>query len=138
MIQREDDLTQKNVIKLVEYWKDSSDFDFKAAVEIANKTKQYLNVLFLLHLSLEKALKAYYVFKFKEHAPYTHNLIHLAGKLEITEIDLKILSEVNEFNLRCRYPDDKFEIYKVANKKMVIKMLKYTKEARAWIFSKLS
>jgi HEPN domain-containing protein len=130
-------MTKKNINKLVAYWMTSSEMDFSSAEEIAEKTSQYVNVLFLLHLSIEKILKAYYVHKFQDDAPFTHNLIHLASKTELDVKDKKTLAEMNEFNLRCRYPDDKFQIYKKSNKKMVLKMLKFTKEFREWMMLKL-
>ncbi len=126
-----------DVNKLIKYWSQGSDLDFKAAQEIIHKTQQYVNVLFMLHLSLEKALKAVYVYKFQDHAPYTHNLIQLATKLELDIEDRITFSEINEFNLRCRYPDDKYEIYKKATKTSTMKYFLYTQDLRKWILQKL-
>ena len=130
-------MSKLNIPKLIEYWKLGSEKDFHSASEIAGKTKEYVNALFLTHLSIEKILKAHYVQKFKEHAPFTHNLIQLASKLELEIDDVGMLAQINEYNLRCRYPDDSYQIYKKATKAKAEKSLEYALEFRKWIIKKL-
>lgn len=130
--------SNERIKKLIHYWKDGSDKDFKSAQNIATKTKEYVSSLFLIHLSLEKCLKACYVSKFQTDAPFTHNLLHLAAKIDLQIEEIDLLTEINDFNLRCRYPDEKFLIYKSATKAKVNKMLKNTEEFRRWIFQKLN
>jgi HEPN domain-containing protein len=131
-------MSKLNVKKLIEYWLEASEKDLHSAQQIAKKTKEYVNVLFLVHLSIEKILKAYYVYKFKDHAPYTHNLIQLASKLELKFNDLDQLSEINEYNLRCRYPDHSFKIYKKATLAKVTASIQFAEGIRAWILIKLN
>jgi hypothetical protein len=48
-----------------------------------------------------------------------------------------LLSEINEFNLESRYPDEKFSIYKKAGKTFTGNYLKEGKRLREWISEKL-
>lgn len=111
--------------KLVSYWLTASQKDLDAAKEIFNNTRHYVSVLFYIHLFIEKALKAYYVAAKGSHAPFSHNLVFLCKEagLDAEETNIKLLSEINEFNIECRYPDEKFSIYKKAKKSFTKKYL---------------
>lgn len=132
-------MTVKDIQKLIKYWIEASNYDFRSAVEILSATKQYVQALFFLHLSVEKLLKALLVSETKAHAPYSHNLMFLAQKSSVTfsKEQLKLLSEINEFNLECRYPDAQFKIYKKANAKLLNKYQKQITELRLWILEQL-
>lgn len=96
---------------------------------------RYSGGLFFLHLSVEKKLKALYVHKFGLQAPFSHNLLSLSEKCELVISTLRavILTEINEFNLESRYPDDKFSLDKMATKKFSELQLKNAKEILKWI-----
>lgn len=127
-------------IKLIKYWKNSSDKDFNSAKAIYENTKEYVNVLFLIHLSIEKCLKCYYVNLFQTDAPFTHNLLQLSSKcnLNLDSFQISFLTELNEYNIRSRYPDEDFEIYKLASKAKVYKLIQLAGDFRKWIFQKLN
>lgn len=133
-------MTKTNAKKLVEYWKTGSELDFKSAKAIASKAKQYVQSSFFLHLSIEKILKAYIVAHTSDHAPYVHNLPHLAkiAGLELSKEQLDFLVEVNDFNMRCRYPDENFNIYKKATAKHTQKLLTKAKEFIDWTSEQLN
>jgi HEPN domain-containing protein len=133
-------MTKTDVQKLIEYWKKGAELDYNSAVAISVKAKQYVQACFFIHLSLEKILKTYIVFHTKEHAPYIHSLPLLAKKTDLTftKTQLEFLVEVNDFNLRCRYPDDSFSIYKKATAKKTQNLLKQTEEFKLWILEKLN
>lgn len=128
-------MTTKDLKKLITYWVKASDYDYKSAIEILSIAKQYVQALFFLHLSIEKLLKGLIVHQTKSHAPYSHNLIFLAQKsgVSFSPEQLKLLSEINEFNLECRYPDAQFKIYKRANAALLKKYSKQITELRLWI-----
>lgn len=132
-------MTKNNISKLSAYWIKASEIDASTARDIFENTTKYVTVLFHIHLAIEKILKAAYVTRKKEHAPYSHNLLYLAKSAEIDLSDdyIKFLSEVNEFNLECRYPDEKFSIYKKANKRFAEKYLKSMEKFREWISERL-
>lgn len=131
-------MKQSEIKKLTDYWKTASEKDMDAAREIFKKTAKYVTVLFYIHLSIEKIIKAFYVYNKKEHAPYSHNLLFLSksSDLDISEKDKKLLSEINEFNIECRYPDEKFNIYQKASRSFTEKYLKKAEKFREWILGK--
>lgn len=128
-------MTQKDINKLVQYWLKAAEMDMQTAAEIHENTKKYVSVLFYIHLSLEKILKALYVTRKKEHAPFSHNLLYIAKNagLELNDKQTKLLTEINDFNIECRYPDEKFSIYKTATSAFTGKYLKKAAEFMQWI-----
>jgi HEPN domain-containing protein len=92
-------------LKQIEYWVESSNEDTISSDSIFNNGN-YDWSLFIAHLSLEKALKAFFVFKKKEIPPKTHKLDKLVfdAGLELTDSQNQFLIKVNEFNLEARYP----------------------------------
>lgn len=128
-------MEKENLLKLADYWNKASEIDASTAYDIFQNTTKYVTVLFHIHLAIEKKLKAAYVKKKSEHAPYSHNLLYLAKSagIDLTEDQIKLLSEINEFNIECRYPDEKFSIYKKANLKFTEKYLKEMEIFIAWI-----
>lgn len=104
-----------NYKKLVLYWLKTAAHDYDT-MESLFKSKRYSDALFFGHIVLEKILKALFVQIHKSHAPYTHNLILLVEQvgLKIQEDELRLLSEINRFNMRARYPDVKLSFYKIA------------------------
>jgi HEPN domain-containing protein len=126
--------------QLVDYWTRGSTEDLLGAKEIITKTSRYASGLFFLHLAIEKALKALFCKKMSEHAPYTHNLLGLIEKLglAVSEDDLKILAEINEFNLEARYPDEKFSLLERATKDLSTRYLHEAERLQSWIFKILN
>ena len=74
-------------------------------------------MVFISHLILEKALKAYWVFVFEEVPPKIHDLLKLALKtnIKLNESQLRFLDAMNKFNLETRYPEHKSEMYKICD-----------------------
>lgn len=107
-----------NTKEQLEYWMESAKHDM-AAAETLFKNKRYDWCLFLGHLVIEKALKAFWI---RDNAnntpPKIHNLLKLAEetKLELTEEQKLFLLNINDFNLEVRYPDYKLNFYKKCNK----------------------
>ncbi len=123
----------------IKYWLNSADHDLDTA-ESLFKAGKFDWCLFLGHLVLEKALKAFYV-KDNENRmpPKTHNLVKLAGKTTIPlndEVKL-FLDEVNDFNLEVRYPEYRQEFYKSCTKEFTKEYFDKIKENYKWIKSLL-
>jgi len=133
-------LDTKKISELVTYWVHSASEDLATAEDIIAKTSRYVSGLFFLHLSLEKILKALYVKLHSTHAPFTHNLLSLLEKNQIqpSESDLRIFSEINEFNLEARYPDEKFRLQQIATQQFTSRYLQETKRLSLWISEKLN
>ena len=110
-------LTKLQQKKLIDYWQFTLTDNYKT-MESLYKSKRYSACLFFGHLVLEKALKVMVTIKTKDHPPRIHNLLRLAelAKLDLTEKEIDLLADVNEFNLEARYPEVKYEFYKRCNK----------------------
>lgn len=111
-------MTKQKVEEIVEYWQKTASHDYETMVGLF-KIKRYSDSLFYGHIVLEKILKAHVVVKIKRQAEYTHNLVKLAedAKVGLTDLEWNLLGEVNRFNIRTRYPDDKLAFYKQCTKK---------------------
>lgn len=66
----------------VKYWLELSEYDLETARAMLT-SKRYLYVGFMSHQVVEKALKACFVAKNCETAPYSHSLSLLAKKASI-------------------------------------------------------
>ena len=98
----------------ISYWLKSAAHDLETA-ETLFETKRYDWSLFLGHLVIEKTLKAFFVRDNENQTPpFTHNLSSIAAhtNLDLSPDQEELLLELNQFNIRTRYPDYKFEFYK--------------------------
>jgi len=77
------------------------------------KLKHYSHCLFFCHLSLEKLLKGLVVKETKTHAPFVHDLVYLAKltNLNFIQEQIKDLEEINKFNIKARYDNEKLKFY---------------------------
>lgn len=123
-----------NVEKIVKHWIDTSEDDFKTMISLYD-SKSYNWALFLGHISVEKLLKAYFVRKFKKHAPLTHNLYRLAEQCEI-ELNNEYsdwFDKITAFNLNARYDDYKREFYALCTAEFTKSWIEKIKLLRSWI-----
>jgi HEPN domain-containing protein len=123
-----------DVDKIVKHWIETSEDDFNTMLTLYN-SKSYGWSLFLGHISIEKLLKALYVKRFKEHAPFTHNLYRLGELigLEMTHEYADWLDEITSFNLNARYDDYKKEFYKLCTPDYTKNRIERIKSIRTWI-----
>lgn len=129
-----DRIIKIDVEKVVKHWISTSDDDYKTMLSLY-KSKSYGWSLFIGHISVEKLLKAYYVNKYKAHAPFTHNLYRLA---EICEIDLTDeysdwLDKITSFNLNATYDDYKNEFHTLCTADYSKNWIEKIKTLRLWI-----
>ncbi len=106
-------MTAEEVKSAIKYWTTIAKHDYETMTFLF-KGKKYSDSLFFGHIALEKILKALVVKETGEQAPYTHNLI-LLMKITFPELlsEYKdLLNDVNDFNIRSRYPEQKLEFYK--------------------------
>ncbi|MBT9168750.1 MAG: hypothetical protein DDT19_02098 [Syntrophomonadaceae bacterium] len=109
-------MNNKEIKNAISYWGKTAKHDYETML-VLFKTKRYSDCLFFGHIALEKILKALVVKKIGEQAPYTHDLVRLE---KIAEIGLgkemiELLNQVNDFNIRARYPEHKLAFYKKCN-----------------------
>ncbi|MFA4966908.1 MAG: HEPN domain-containing protein [Candidatus Margulisiibacteriota bacterium] len=119
----------KEIKAQIDYWLKSAEHDL-ATAESLFKSRHYDWCLFLSHLVLEKTLKAFYVRDNLTFPPKVHRLELLAEKtkLNFSAEETDFLKEVSEFNLETRYPDFKFNFYKLCDKVFAHKYFKRIKE----------
>ena len=123
-----------DVDKIVKHWVETSEDDFNTMLTLYH-SKSYGWALFLGHISTEKLLKALFVKRFKEHAPFTHNLYRLAELigLDMTDEYADWLDETTSFNLNARYDDYKKEFYKLCTPEYTKNWIEKIKNIRTWI-----
>lgn len=95
-----------DIEKQVAYWRDGALSDWEAA-QVLLRRQLVWQGLFLLHLALEKALKAHVCRQTNDLAPRIHDLVKLAhlAQLSLAEEQLDVLADANSFNLEGRYAD---------------------------------
>lgn len=120
--------------KQVSYWLAQSDNDLPVA-ESMLETGHYTWSLFIGHLVLEKMFKAIYVKEHQKIAPRIHDLVKLAKStsIKLSDEQLIFLSEVSDFNMEGRYPDEKNQFALKCNKEFSTDYLRRIKEMRTWL-----
>jgi HEPN domain-containing protein len=100
--------------KQIAYWINSANHDLEVA-ETLFQSGKYDWCLYIAHLVLEKALKAFYVKNVGKLPPRIHDLVRLANMagIEFDEETLEFLDAANTFNMSTRYPDEKLRFYKI-------------------------
>jgi len=123
-----------DVDKIVKHWVDTSEEDFQTMLSLF-ESKSFGWSLFLGHISIEKLLKAYYVKKHRNHAPFTHNLYRLAelNEIELTDEYSDWLDKITSFNLNARYDDYKREFYFLCTPDFAKNWIEKIKILRLWI-----
>lgn len=121
----------------IKYWLDSADHDLETAESMFQAAK-YDWCLFIGHLVVEKTLKAIFVDRNNNNMPpKTHNLVRLA---EISGLDLSqdqkiLLDKITDFNIQTRYPDYKFNFYKICTEEYSQGYFSKIKEVSLWLRS---
>jgi HEPN domain-containing protein len=124
--------------RIKDYWIVESEYDLKVAWDNFN-AENYSYALFFGHLVIEKILKAIYVDRKKEHAPFIHNLLKLAeiSEISIDQAQKDALNEITRFNLESRYPDDKKNFRKECTEDFTRKWMIEIEEIYKWLKSML-
>jgi HEPN domain-containing protein len=124
--------------KQKKHWIESSIDDLYSSESIFNNGN-YDWSLFIGHLSLEKILKAYFIYKKKEIPLKTHKLDKLAevSDLILSDEQYQFFIKVNEFNLEARYPDYKTKFKEICTKEFARKYLILIKEMHKWILDQI-
>ena len=118
----------------VEYWLTQSDNDLPVAESMLGNG-HYTWCLFIGHLVLEKLFKAIYVKEHQKIAPRIHDLVKLAKStnMNLSDEQLVFLSEVSDFNMEGRYPDEKNQFARKCDKQFAMDYLRRIKEMRTWL-----
>ena len=124
--------------KLLAYWLDSSEKDFKTMQDLY-LTKNNNWALFLGHLVIEKLLKALYIKNVGDFPPLIHDLRRLLEKSGIElEADRKLLFDsITRFNINARYDDYRQSFYSLCTDEFTKEWISKINECRLWIKSML-
>lgn len=91
--------------------------------------------VFMVHLSVEKALKGLYLKRLQTIPPKTHNLILLLNETGLTpDEDMhKFIIRLNEASVTTRYPEDLKKLIQHFDNETVRKILSRGREFLKWI-----
>ena len=106
-------MDKDRVKKQAEYWFLTAEHDHDTMLGLF-KLSRYSDALFYGHIVLEKILKALAVINNSDYAPLVHDLnvlARLSGE-QFSNQEAYLLKNINTFNIRARYPDDKLNFYK--------------------------
>ncbi|MBI4822884.1 MAG: HEPN domain-containing protein [Nitrospirae bacterium] len=122
----------------ISFWTDAGNYDLKTA-ESMQKSGRYVYTAFLCQQAIEKYLKALYIKKTSKEAPRTHNLVYLAGllELEITDEQLNLLTDLTGYYIEGRYPTYKQKVSKTLSKRKAYNILIRTRRYIKWLQSSL-
>ena len=125
--------------RVTNYWSAEADESLLVAEHLI-ETGDYSYALFFGHLAIEKALKAVYAAKLREHAPPIHNLLRLAkaAGIEPSEGQTETLITITAFNIEARYPDFKRSFREKCTAEYTASQMASLKELFTWLRSRLS
>ncbi|HDQ44446.1 MAG TPA: HEPN domain-containing protein [bacterium] len=95
-----------DISRHIQQWRVGAEEDFSVALKLI-QDKRVRHGLFLLHLAVEKVLKAHVCKQTSDIPPRIHNLVRLSeiASLELNQEQLDLLADLNSFNIEGRYPD---------------------------------
>jgi HEPN domain-containing protein len=117
-----------------EEWFTQAEYDMSTADYMFDGGR-YFYVVFMCHLSIEKALKGLYLKKLTAEPPKVHNLIYLLNKtsLKPPEAIGRFMVKLNEASIPTRYPEDIDKLQKDYTLDTVRGIIAQAKETLEWI-----
>jgi len=119
-------------------WLFQSDYDLETAGFML-QTNRNVYTIFMCHLCLEKALKAFYLKKLNLIPPKIHSLRYFVNKLEIELPDTVeiFISEIDKLSIVTRYPEDLRKMISEFSINYSKEVLEQTKKTQQWIKEQL-
>lgn len=117
----------------IQQWLEQADYDLDTAEDLF-KSKRYVYAVFMLHLSIEKALKGLFQQRLCQVPPKVHNLVLLANRvgLDLTDDRRIFLAMLNDGSIATRYPEQIAVILKQYPRQRVRELLNQGREMLAW------
>ena len=127
-------IRNSNKEQQIQYWVAAAEKDLPV-IDHLFENGDYHYALYFGHLVLEKLLNALYVKNVGKVPPYKHRLILLSNKakLSLSEEQKKAFETFTNFNIEARYPDEKFNFYKLCTKEFAEPYIKQVKEYYQWL-----
>jgi HEPN domain-containing protein len=124
--------------KEIQNWLDQSNDDFDGAQFNFHGGKYYI-AAFLCQQSVEKALKALFLYERKGEVPQSHSLIYLASNTSTPKSFYSFLKELTPKFIDTRYPDASVDLpSRIYDKRNTGRLLKESKEVLKWIKKRLT
>ena len=129
--------------KSPEEWLMQSNYDIETA-EAMFSSKRYIYTVFMIHLSIEKALKGVFAQTFEENPPKTHHLLFLIEKIQskilfdIPENIFAPIREIDKVSIPVRYPEDLKKLNQDYTEEITFRILSSAREIINWLKSKLN
>ena len=124
----------------IQYWVELSDYDLETA-EALFQSQRFLYVGFMCHQSIEKILKAYFIHRTNDTAPYSHSLSFIAKKggyySDFNNTQKNFIDQLEPLNIETRYPLNKERLLKSLDQVTCKQLLSKTRELQSWIKKKL-
>jgi HEPN domain-containing protein len=125
-----------DVQKIKDFWIEEATESLQVTRHLFEK-KDYSYALFFAHLAIEKILKAIYVSRKNEHAPFIHNLQRLAelSGIQLNDAKRDALIKITTFNLESRYPDEKRSFRNKCTEEFTKNEIEETEDIFKWLKS---
>ncbi len=125
-----------DVQKIKDFWIEEATESLQVTRHLYEK-KDYSYALFFAHLAIEKILKAIYVSRKNEHAPFIHNLQRLAelSGIQLNDAKRDALIKITTFNLESRYPDEKRSFRNKCTEEFTKNEIEETEDIFKWLKS---
>jgi HEPN domain-containing protein len=121
----------------IDNWLKQAEYDFETA-KYNFDGGRYSTAAFLVQQAVEKALKAYFLFRNKKPPETTHSLIYLAKETGVPALHYRFLKELTPEFIMSRYPDASGELpYQIYDKGLLEDYLKKSEEVLNWIRSQM-
>jgi len=129
-------MTPEKRLKSVRNWIAGAEYDLETAKHML-KTKRYIYVVFMCHLSLEKMLKAHVELEENKFPPKINDLAKLVERAKlIIPADLeKIILQLNKESIPTRYPEDLQKSLIHYTKAYCSKTVQETEQTLKWLKS---
>jgi HEPN domain-containing protein len=123
----------------IKYWTNDAERNWETASYL-KQGKQNVMALFMLHLVVEKLLKAHWVKDNVDNTPpRTHDLqlLFKQSELSLSTEHYDYLSVINQWNIDTRYPDYKNKVYQIATELYLENHFTKVSELRECLLEKL-
>jgi len=120
-------------------WFLQSDYDFGTAQAML-QSDRYVYVIFMCHLSLEKAIKGLYFEILNKVPPRSHDLLYIAKQLELTlpEVINFFFSTIDDVSFSTRYPENFAKALRSYSRDRAVEMIRNTEDTITWIKKQLT
>ncbi len=122
----------------IDYWLKLAADDWEFVEDLFSRGRNHW-CLYHAHLALEKAIKAFWARDSDKRVPHIHKLVQLAEgtHLKLSDDQKQYLANIAHFDIQGRYPDYKFEFYKLCTKEFTTEHFEKIRTFYLWLLSQI-